>query len=57
MEITLENLQDKYNSMSNDELAKELQISKVTLVKLLKDAGIPLKGKGNFYNRNKIRVI
>lgn len=57
MKITKEALEDKYNSMSNDELAKELGITKVTLIKLLKDSGIPLKGKGNFYNRNKIQVV
>ncbi len=57
MKITKEILESKYNSMSNEELARELGTTKVTLVKLLKDAGIPLKGKGNFYNRNKIEVI
>lgn len=57
MKITKEALEDKYNSMSNDDLAKELGITKVTLIKLLKDSGIPLKGKGNFYNRNKIQVV
>ena len=45
--MTKEILEEKYNSMTNVELCKELGVSKVTLISYLKKAGIKLKGKGN----------
>jgi len=47
LEITKKELEEKYNSMTNIELCKELGVSKVTLLSYLKKAGIELKGKGN----------
>jgi DNA-binding CsgD family transcriptional regulator len=57
MELTKTELQDMYNSMSNQELADKLNISKPTLSKLLKDNNIKLKGSGNGYNKLKIRIV
>lgn len=45
--ITKKELQEKYNKMKNADLAKELGISEPTLRKLLKQAGIKMKGSGN----------
>ena len=52
MEITKEELERKYNSMTNDELAQELGVSKVTLIKYINELGIKPKGKG--YNKKLI---
>ncbi len=57
MELTKNELQELYDSMSNQELADKLSISKPTLSKLLKDNGIRLKGSGNGYNKLKIRIV
>ena len=46
-QITKKELQEKYKNMKNTELAKELGISEPTLRKLLKQAGIKMKGSGN----------
>jgi Mn-dependent DtxR family transcriptional regulator len=47
MEITRTELKRLYNTMRTNDLAKKLNISKPTLIKYLKEAGIKLKGKGN----------
>ena len=47
MIITKEELEELYNSNTNDEVCRILSISKVTLSKYIKKAGIPMKGKGN----------
>lgn len=52
MEITKEELEKKYNAMTNDELCEELGVSKVTLIKYINDLGITPKGKG--YNKKLI---
>lgn len=57
MEITKDKLQNMYDSMSNQELADKLKMSKPTLSKLLKENGIKLKGSGNGYNKLKIRIV
>lgn len=57
MELTKEELQRMYDSMSNQELADKLEMSKPTLSKLLKSNNIKLKGSGNGYNKTKIRII
>jgi len=46
MELTKKELQDLYNSMTNEELCKKLDVSKPTLIKYLTDLEIPMKGKG-----------
>lgn len=45
--MTVKELEEKYNSMTNVELCKELGVSKATLISYLKKAGIKMKGKGN----------
>ena len=57
MDITKKQLQEMYNSMSNQELADKLQMSKPTLSKLLKENEIILKGSGNSFNKLKIRIV
>lgn len=57
MDITKKELQKMYDSMSNQQLADKLKMSKPTLSKLLKDNDIKLKGSGNGYNKLKIRII
>ncbi len=57
MQITREELREKYSSMKNDDLCDELGITRPTLVKYLNDVGIPLKGKGNRMPKKKINVI
>ncbi len=44
--ISKAELEKKYYSMTNGELAEELGVSKVTLIKYISDAGIEPKGKG-----------
>lgn len=53
-EITKEQLKERYYSRTNEQLARELEISKPTLMGLLKANGIELKGKG--YGKAKIIV-
>ena len=57
MEISKKYLELKYNSMSNDDLCKELGISYPTLMKLIDEAGIQRKGSGNKYYNDKIKVV
>ena len=60
IELTKEQLQQKYVTRSNDNLCKELGISEVTLVKILKENGIQMKGKGGRYqggHNRKIKII
>jgi len=57
MEISKKDLELKYNSMSNDDLCKELGISYPTLMKLIDEAGIRRKGSGNKYYNDKIKVV
>ena len=44
--ISKEKLQDLYYNHTNEEVANMLGITKVTLIKYVRDAGIPMKGKG-----------
>ena len=55
MEITKEKLESMYNNMTLDKLMGELNISKPTIYRLLKNNGIKLKG--NEGNKPKVRVI
>lgn len=57
MEITKENLEKMYNSMRNEELCKELDVSYPTLMRILDDAGIERKGSGNAWHKDKIKVV
>lgn len=57
MEITKDKLKELYENKTNDEVCKILKISKVTLVKYIKNAGIKQKGKGGGLSSNKITVI
>lgn len=57
MTITKEELERKYRSMKNEDLASELGVSVVTLLKLLDESGIERKGSGNAYHRDRVRVI
>jgi len=54
MKLTKKELEKMYNSMTNEDLCKKLNISKVTLSKYITDAGIKPKGKG--YNK-KVNII
>ena len=53
--ITREELKTLYQEKTNKDLAKEFGISRPTLIKLIKDNQIPLKGKGK--NLIKVQVI
>ena len=57
VEITKEELQKMYNSMSNRDLMKELDVSMPTLMRIIDDAGIERKGMGNAWHKDKIKVV
>lgn len=58
MTIEKTELEKMYNSMSNSALAAKLGVSIVTLLKLLTDSGIELKGKGGgMAAETKIKVV
>jgi len=47
LSITKEELEKLYYNNTNSYVCEELDISKVTLIKYIKQAGITPKGKGN----------
>ena len=55
MEITRAELEAKYLNSTNEKLAKELQVSEPTLLKLLRENNIALKGKG-YGSSQKVKV-
>ena len=57
VKIQKEELEQKYRSMRNEDLAEELGISLPTLFRLIDKAGIPRKGTGNSYKHKKIEVV
>ncbi len=58
MEITKDELEKLYNTMTNKDLAEKLGISMMTLNKIIKEAGIQGKGKGGGKaSERKIRVV
>lgn len=57
MQITKEQLKEKYKTMKTNELAKELGISVPTLTATLKRCGIKLKGKGNKKPKQKLVIV
>ena len=54
-QIERNKLESMYNKLPNKEVCKKLGISNPTLVRLLEDAGIPLKG--NSRKSKKIIVV
>lgn len=56
MKLSREELEKRYFSTRNTELAKELNISVPTLMLLIDKAGIERKGSGNAYNKDKINI-
>ncbi len=57
MKLTKEELENRYRKTKNKELAEELGISVMTLLKLIDNAGIERKGSGNHTDRVKVEVI
>ncbi len=57
MNLSKEELEKKYNSTRNTELAAELNITVPTLMNIIDEAGIERKGSGNAYNKEKVNVI
>lgn len=57
MKITKEYLRDLYQNKTNDEAAKELGVSIVTLLKMIDDNGIERKGSGSHERKKKIQVV
>lgn len=55
IEITRAELEQKYLNSNNEELARELNISEPTLLKLLRANDISLKGKG-YGSKAKVKV-
>lgn len=55
IEITKAELEQKYLNSTNEELARELNISEPTLLKLLRENNISLKGKG-YGSTQKVKV-
>ena len=55
MEITKAELEAKYLNSTNEKLVKELQVSEPTLLKLLRENNIALKGKG-YGSSQKVKV-
>ena len=52
LSITKEELEKKYHSdMGNRALCEELGITNPTLLRLVKESGITLKGRGNRYRK------
>lgn len=57
MTLSKDDLEKKYQNMSNENLATELKVSIPTLLKIIDNAGIDRKGSGNPFNKEKINVI
>lgn len=59
MKITRAELERLYYSMTYDQLSERLGVSRATAWKLIKEAGIPLKGKGVYDHKGnkKVEVI
>lgn len=54
--IKKQELEKLYKKLSNKDLARKLNISQSTLLCLLKDSNISLKGKGNRSARGKQKI-
>lgn len=57
MKISKTKLEILYSSKLSKDVCEELKISHPTLRKLLRKAGIPLKGQGNHQPRSKIILV
>ena len=57
MRLQKDELEKKYNNMSNEDLAEELKVSIPTLLNIIDDAGIDRKGSGTPFNREKVTII
>ncbi len=57
MIINKSDLQNLYDNNDNNDLCKKLDVSMPTLMKILKENNIKLKGSGNPYYKNKIQVV
>ena len=57
MKITKEKLEELYRSNLNKKICEKLGITMPTLIKLLRNNFIKLKGSGNREKRSKITVI
>ena len=60
MEITITDLKELYENNSNEFVCEKLNVSMPTLLRYVKNAGIPLKGKGGGMVQNgekKIQVV
>lgn len=57
MDISKEDLQYLYDHNKNEDVAKMFSISIPTLLKLLRDSGVKMKGSGNAHYRNKVKVV
>ncbi len=55
--ITKDKLTEMYNTMTNRELCEKLNMTNPTLIKLLKGANIPLKGKDRKVSSNNIIIV
>jgi len=57
MKLTKEDLQNIYENNTSKKACDILGVSPATLRKYLVERGIPLKGKGNRVNHDKIRKL
>ena len=57
LKISKKELEELYNNNTNDYVCEKLNITKVTLLKYVKLAGIEPKGKGGGMGGNKIEVV
>ncbi len=55
--MTVKELTEKYHSTDNKELCQILGITNPTLMVLLREHKIPLKGSGNRKHRRKITIL
>ncbi|MCK5614011.1 hypothetical protein KAR91_69755 [Candidatus Pacearchaeota archaeon] len=57
IEISVDELTELYHNNSNQALCNHLDITNPTLMSLLREHRIPLKGSGNRKQRRKVKVI
>ena len=57
MEITKDYLKDLYRNNTNQEAADYLDVSIVTLLKMVDDAGIKRKGSGSHDRKKKVQIV
>lgn len=57
MELTKAELERIYKENSNAKAAKILKMSIATMLKLIKEIGIQLKGRGGHNKKRKLKII